>query len=273
MKELVVITGDWHINSLVALCEDEVVLDNGAIYHASTAQKWIRSCWQDFWEKVDDRRKEVDRTTVILNGDLVDGVSNHKVQLITTNEAIQLDMARHFVEPIRKIADGFYVLRGTFFHTGLDAFWEEIIGKEFDSIKEEDTQANSFFHLCLIAALVKLDVEHKPNTSGLVPWTEDAAAARQAYWTRQGYSVNGFMPPDVVIRSHCHRYGIGYSGGVFCFFCPGWQLIPSYVYAKKGGAYTMPPIGGLILTCEDGQFTKDPGILYSGLRQSPWLNQ
>jgi hypothetical protein len=31
MKELVVITGDWHINSLVALCEDEVVLDNGAI--------------------------------------------------------------------------------------------------------------------------------------------------------------------------------------------------------------------------------------------------
>jgi hypothetical protein len=51
--KLLVLTGDLHVNSTVALCPPTVELDDGGTYHHSRTQAWIWNRWIDFWALAD----------------------------------------------------------------------------------------------------------------------------------------------------------------------------------------------------------------------------
>ena len=247
----VVIVGDMHINSTVGLCPSRVTLDDGGTYHPSKAQRWIYRCWTDFWQHVEG----LDRSElyVVFNGDLVEGLHHRTTQLVTHNEETQLAMALQLLEPVARLADHLFVVRGTEAHTGPSAQWEEHLADDLSAERDTVGLTASWWHLPLTVGGVAFDICHHPQTSSRRPWTLDQAASRQASITWAEYHEMGQKPPDVVARSHLHVFGRGWSRESLGVFCPSWQLSTAFG-RRLGAGRKIQPIGGLIFQCQNQHY-------------------
>ena len=160
---VVVIVSDLHVNSTVGLCPQRVALDDGGTYQQSKAQRWIYRCWLDFWQHVDNLPRSA--LYVVLNGDLVEGLHHGTTQLVTHNEETQLGMALQLLEPVARLADYLFIVRGTEAHTGPSAFWEEHIAEDLSAVRDEVGLTASWWHLPLTVEGVTFDICHHPQTT------------------------------------------------------------------------------------------------------------
>jgi len=194
------------------------------------------------------------RLIVVVNGDVVEYDTKKRThQLITRNHATIDALALDVLAPLVDIADGVVIIRGTEAHTGKSASGEERLAADLDNVIPASESVKSHWQLQRKVEGVTFDVAHHTSMGGM-PWTEKQAAVKLAAVTRMRYIEQDQRPPDVVLRSHVHRYSD--SGGnypTFAVTLPAWTLKTAYIH-RIGGENTLSDIGGVVFLCEDGKY-------------------
>lgn len=260
----VAFVADWHVNSTIGLCPGPIQLDDGGLYQPSDEQAWLWDRWREFWAEVG--RLEGRRVAVVC-GDVVESFHHGSVQLITLNQAVELDAAVMSADPMLRAVDEVFVLRGTEVHTGGAGFKEELFAKRIGAVS--DGHGNSSrWHMAQSFGGVHFDVAHHPRTSSMVTYSRDWAASRQASQVALEYDEERLDRPDVVVRAHCHYLGRGFHRDTLCVFLPPWQLSTAFGY-RKGAGHRVEPPGGVLFRIENGQYTWQART-FKPERAAPW---
>ena len=266
LKILIVPVSDLHTGSTVGMCPPRFLLDDGGVYTPSKAQRWQWSKWLEFWQEV--AAVEADEKWLVLCGDAAD--RNGRAQSVTSNKAMILRAALDVLDPALQVTDTYFVIRGTEWHTGSSAWMEENIGEEIDA--QKDDEACSWWYLRLETEGIRLDFSHHPATYSRRPWTRGAAPARQSAILAMEYARSGEQVPDVAVYGHVHGYDeSGKAALPRVFFLPPWQLTTAFGY-RIGAAPRIEPPGGLLLTCEDGQYSVRD-IRFKPQRRKVWTRK
>lgn len=251
---LCALVSDLHANSTVGLCPARVVKDDGGIYLPSREQGWIAECWSDFWQQVDNRKRETGAQVVtVVAGDGPDVNQHAKTQLIEPeNAAIVADITVDVMTEPRIVSDWLIWLRGTEAHGGGAGQLEELVAK---LMKANGPRPDRFSWWQWQAELeeVKLDAAHHPQTNSGLPYGQGAACNRQAFRVWTDYHRMGLEPPQIVLRGHVHWYDEGHFEETRCWYLPPWQLSTAYGYRRGQGA-RIEPVGGLLFELEKGEY-------------------
>jgi hypothetical protein len=244
------IISDCHINSSVGLCQPALQLDDGGSYSPSKTQRWINDCWAQMIDTVTQMR--LGRLITVFNGDICEGDTKRRTyQVISRNPANILSHAADVIDPIAKMSDKLYFVRGTEAHVGKSAWYEEQMGRDFSGAKEPSTKARSWYHLKLELDGVRLDIAHHTNMSGL-PWTSPQAASKLAARVLMTYAKRDERPPHLVIRGHVHRWADSHDDyPVRAVISGGWQAATGYISKIEPGA--LGELGAILVHCDRGR--------------------
>jgi len=265
----VLVVSDTHINSTVALASPTAYLDDGGKHEFSDDQRELWRAWQDVIERA-SRAKRRDRSFyLILNGDLVEDNYHPTTQTISRNQADILNHAAAVLEPLYKIADRVFVIRGTEAHVGLSGVYDELVAKDIDNAVPS-SKAKSWWHLRASFGGALFDIAHH-TSAGQLPWTEKNAANKLASVTRMRYGEMHEEEPQVVLRSHVHKFSD--SGQNFlplrAVVTPCWSLFTSH--SIRIGAENNPPdIGAVFFEIEGGIVQEPTFWKYALKREKVW---
>lgn len=251
---VIIATGDTHINSTVALSCPTIQLDDGGTYHASRAQRYLWDKWVSLWDHVASHYKGK-HIVLLLNGDLGELDTKRRTnQLITTNKATIQQLVYDTLEPAVQIAHGVIVIRGTMAHEGKSQWLEEATAADLLNVIPYGDTTKSWYHFQGDLGGVRIDAAHH-STMGKLPWTAANAANKLAYLAKDYYNDQGIKPPDILLRSHNHRWsdsGFNFPTRAVCLPC--WSWITEFGY-RQGYELTRPHIGALIIEIDGGEYT------------------
>jgi hypothetical protein len=272
MGHILAITGDHHANSTVGLAPPEFILDDGNKVLASERQRWIWARWIAYWKSV-GRVKEQSGwpVTAIMLGELADDLKHkHKTsQLISTNESDMIRLAISTLAPASHFADQIVVLRGTEAHSGVSSNLDETIAREIGA-STSPLGTHSWWQYRADFDGVFIDAAHHPGFSSRVPHTAGNEAMRLASKVFYEYSIENILRsrdgrplvnwPHLVFRGHNHRPadsidnqpGGHPAAAIRSIITPSWQGPTAFAYRISA---SQVPIGGLIVTCQEGRFT------------------
>lgn len=261
MTVVLACVSDIHAGSTVALCPDEIALDDGGSYRASLAQRWLWQCWRDYWERVEAVRAAHPGASLyqVFNGDAVDGNHHGTTQILSGNPVAQAAVVNAAMRvPLSLSPDRLFFIRGTEAHVGASGNAEERIADGLRRDKrpvegDPETGTASWWHLRAEIEGVRLDIAHHGRT-GQREHTRASAAVLHAHDVFLSHAKRKEPAPDLCLRAHYHRFNDSYDA------CPtrvvttgAWQLKTSYVH--KVAADTMADIGGVIVVIEDGTYS------------------
>jgi hypothetical protein len=250
IDKILVAISDTHIGCQLGLCSSLVFLDNGGEYKSNRIQKIICDYWKEFWEVHVPEITGGLPYCVVVNGDTTDGNHHNATHQITHNLTDQAKMAYDLLKPIVEKCEGrFYMIRGTEAHVGKSGQEEERLAKELGAIPNRYKQyARNDLWKKVGSHLVH--IAHHIGTTGSAGYESTAvhkemteAFIEAARW--------GERPPDMIIRSHRHRYfetsfatkkGRGRS-----VVTPGWQAKTPFAYRVVGGRQSQPQFGGVVI--------------------------
>jgi hypothetical protein len=268
MGDAVIFVADTHINSKLGLCCTDVYGDDGDKYEPNLIQKWLWHTWNRCITSIDNITKGYKRT-IILNGDIIDLDSKHRSdQMVAQNPATVLKITDSVLEPLLKIADRLFVVRGTEAHSGPSAWSEESIANRYQAVQDKETKQYAWWQIRGIFGGVKFDVTHHASM-GTLPWTYATTVMRTVQEARMEYLEWQEQAPDVIIRAHQHRYAD--SGTTFStrgVYLPCWQYKTAYLY-RVGRVNAKPHIGAVVFLCNNGKYELIP-LLYEPIRSSTW---
>lgn len=265
---IVAVVSDLHTGSTTGLCVPRFTLDDGGDYVANPLQKHLWKYWKQYWKEIEGLKAKHSLPVVtIINGDAHEGDHHNTPQIITRNEADQLRLAVDVIQPILDVADRIFVIRGTPTHTGKAAWREEKLAEDIGAEREAGGTW-SWWRLRAEFGGVLFDVAHHPETTGRRNWTRDAAHARIAKIVQDDYWLNGYRPPDVVLRAHTHVRGIGEANSplfrTVAYTTPPWQKHTSFAY-RIGAGFNLD-VGGLYFICQDGEVKDWDWIIYENAK-------
>ena len=228
---MVVVAADLHVGSTVAICPPDVRLPDGNYVQLNEVQKWLWSCWCDAWRQIWQMKRNLKaHLYLVLNGDLVEGDHHDTYQLMTRNEGWMVQTAAHLLRGPAKLADDLFVVEGTFAHVGQQGGLDGQVGYLLDA-HTDPRGRYSWAHLLLMTDNdVLFDFRHH-GSMGQLPHTRSNALNRilmEVVWAR---TQQGQRPPDVIVRSHTHRYAdTGDNYKAQAFSTPCWKVTDDYVH-------------------------------------------
>lgn len=270
MPDIVAIVSDTHINSTVGLCPPSVNLDDGGTYNASPAQMWLWHKWKEFSVTVktlaDKHGAEV---TTFFNGDLVEADAKKRShQTITRNKADLVRIATETIAPLVDISKRAFFIRGTEAHVGKSAQYEEEIAADCSIAVKCTETVTSWWQFYGELGGVCFDISHHGRL-GSLPWNRAAPLGQTAIRTLLAYA--GRRVPDVVVRSHNHKYASTHDNyPVMVVATPAWQLATEYTH--RLGIPEPADIGGLIFVCDGKGYTWQKAM-YAPKAAAPWKLQ
>jgi hypothetical protein len=269
-RDVWAVVSDLHAGSTLGLCPPEgVLLDDGGRYMPSNAHVHLWECWLDYWSRVEALVRPGDRLYVALNGDVVEGSHHRSVQIVTENlPATQHEIAMGCLAPALALRPaGIVLIRGTEAHVGSSAAYEERLARDLDCIQEPSTGAYSWWHFQAESNGVLLDFAHHGNV-GKLPWTRQNPTNSLAARIFMASAKSGRRHPDLAIRSHAHQGADSYDiQPVRVVQTRAWQLSTAFVHKIAAGS--VPEIGGLVVTCENGTYDLQK-VEYDWKRIEPW---
>jgi hypothetical protein len=269
------VVSDLHCGSTVALCPDEIALDDGGSYRASLAQRWLWQSWRDYWDRVEVVRASHPGAHLyqVFNGDAVDGAHHGTTQILSGNPVAQAAVLNAAMRvPLSLSPERMFFIRGTEAHVGASGNAEERIADGLRRDKrpvegDPETGTASWWHLRAEIEGVRLDIAHHGRT-GQREHTRASAAVLHAHDVFLSHVKRKERAPDLCLRAHYHRFNDSYDA------CPtrvvttgAWQLKTSYVH--KVAADTMADIGGVIVVIEDGSYTVEK-VQFTASRGHVW---
>jgi len=276
VTHLIAAVGDIHAGSTVAVVPPEgIELDDGGTLLPNKIQRWLYECWAECWgerfRRIYEQTKP-DRFTLILNGDLTDGVHHHSPQLAPL--AGQHFRAAHELlksGPLQYKPDYVHLIRGTEAHVGRAGELEEGIARTLKAegvpmVEDPDTGQVSSYWRRIDVDGVKIDVRHHGRMG-------QRAHTRGPYerWYAQDieleHRLDGETPPDLALRSHLHKYGDSgraHRWTTRLVSLPCWQMMTSY--AHRITAESLSDIGAVVFVVKDGHLGEPEPILFRASR-------
>ncbi len=261
MKSAVIAVSDLHVASTFGLCPPRGMhLDGGGRYEPSKFQAGLYKAWRHFWDEfVPYTVRDYRIAAVVVNGDAIEGIHHNRTGIVGTTLTEMENAAVQLLEPIRDVAERFFFVRGTEAHAGAMAESEEAIAKRLGAVPTETGESShwqvrirprgshTLFHF---AHHIGVTSSAAYETSA--PMREMIATFVEAAQWEQGL-------PDVVVRSHRHRFTLvplpGAKDGVYrrryLAITPGWQL--KTPHAERIDRMRMPHVGGIVFLVEDGK--------------------
>lgn len=249
---------DLQTNSTVGLCPPVVDLDDGGTYHYSRIQRQLWEDYNDFRDRLVSAKGD-GQLFLVFNGDIHEGDHHQTAQIITRNSAIMQNIAADVIDPMARISDKMFLVRGTEAHVGKSASLEEDIANDFDF--EMNGKKRSWWQLQAKFRKKLFDIAHH-TSMGSTPVGRGNAANKIAVEAIFEYANRGETPPDYVLRAHVHRYAD--SGEVYrtrAIILPCWQYRTSYVHKVSTGK--LASIGGVYCEIEDNQSPKWTAVIYA----------
>lgn len=162
---------------------------------------------------------------LIYNGDAIDGKGHLTggTEQITTNRVEQTKMVKHVLDYIK--APKVRITFGSPYHVGKDEDFEEILGNKDKNIRVE---SHGYYDI----EGVRFDVKHKIAASS-IPHGTLTPLAKEILWAQQWHLRHGIPLPDVLIRSHTHRYDQIDHDGVFGIITSSLQGLGSKYGARQ----------------------------------------
>jgi hypothetical protein len=253
-----VVISDMHCGCQFGLCPPEVKLDGGGIYKASPLQLAIWENWQIFWEEWIPQVTHNEPYSLVINGDIMDGVHHNSVTQITHNLADQQKIAEMCLKPIMKKTDGnIYIVRGTEAHVGQSAENEEKLARSLGVLPDEAGNY-SRNELWIRTGSALCHFTHHIGTVGSAAH-ESTAVHKELTESFVEAGRWGDEPPQIVIRSHRHRCSEvripAMKNGETCyaisFTTAGWQGKTPFTFKCSGARITQPQIGGSLIRVGD----------------------
>lgn len=269
MRIALVVFSDLHIGSTVGLCPANVTLDDGGRYAATRAQMWLLDCWRRAWAAA-AKLCEGYEVWAVSNGDLIDGDHHGTYQLWSRNPEDQIRVACEMLSPVQQITRRLFVVRGTEAHVGGSAWMEEAIAHRVEAEPCTVTGTCSWYRLPLLAGGVKFQIAHHASMGGK-ELSRGTAAAGLAVDTMTYCAAHGLSMPDVVVRSHNHRWadsGRTYPVRAVCL--PAWQMGTAYVSRRTPMA--VADVGLCVWLCEAGEYAMHP-IRYQPKEDRYWTSR
>jgi hypothetical protein len=160
-----------------------------------------------------------------------------------------LRAAAQVVEPLIDRAAKTHLIRGTEFHDGTGGADAEQFASMIGAYVDPDIKQYSHWTLNLILDGKRFAFAHHTAVTMVYHATPPAREWREA---KEQYADLGAPIPDVIVRSHVHRWGIfPDTQGRLYFTTPAWQLKNAYGYRRR--PLYLPDIGGLILWVDNGE--------------------
>jgi hypothetical protein len=245
----VVIVSDIHAGCQLAVCPSLVHLDEGGEYIPNEIQKIIYGWWQEFWEVHVPEMTNKLPYSIIVNGDSVDGTHHGSTHQISQNLTDQGKIATELLKPLVDKCEGrFYIIRGTEAHVGKSGQEEERLAMELGAIPNKYGQyaRNELWKIVgnhLIHVLHHIGSTNSQSYESTAVHAELVAAYNEAArW--------GEQPPDIVVRSHRHRYFetiiATQKGRGRAVITPGWQAKTPFSF-KIGSRNQRPQFGGVVI--------------------------
>ena len=252
-KITLVVFGDTHINSTIALCPPKVILDDGNSMMPSMSQRilWEKWCGKDSFIQDVKNAAKGGKLWVVANGDLIESdMKDRSYQTVTKNPATIRRTARDALLPLRDIADRWWSIRGTEAHGGKSNSFEEELAEDFGAEKEPETGSYSWWSLLIDINGFLFDITHHSLGDGR-EWTKLGSAVRLAKQTVIRCAERRERIPNFVIRSHTHFYNDSFDASSICraITLPGWSFASAFSY-RMGFDGRLADVGGLITTID-----------------------
>lgn len=247
MSTIVALASDTHCNSYVGLCPP-TFNHHGGQHKANKVQRWLWSNWLDYVGQVKRQAKKHNAPIVtILNGDLCD-LHPKTTNLITRDKVEMLRLTYAAIKPLVDISARLYIVLGTSSHT--DGF-EEKIAEDLESFKYNEYMW-AHPRVRIVVDGVHIWAAHH-GRMGRLEHTRRMAGIKLAAETGMKCFENRLHPPDVIFRSHQHRWSdSNQNHRIRGIFLPAWQAPTDYIY--KLDADAVEEVGGAIMVCSDGEY-------------------
>lgn len=238
----IVAISDTHCGSTLGLSVKHL-LDDGGTYTPSPLQNKLWEHWKDFW-KWTYRIIGNEPFILVHNGDIVDGVHHRTTTLSSHNLTIQSRLAAEILEPHISRALAYYQIRGTEAHAGQSAQEEEALACVLGAVRDKKSGQYARWELWMEFGNELLHFSHHIGSTtstayeSSAPMRELVAAFVEAGQFRQ-------RPPDMIIRSHRHRYTEVKTPNGRIIVTPGWQLRTPFVF--KIDRMRAPMLGGIVI--------------------------
>ncbi len=249
IRNLVCIS-DTHSGCGLSLCPKKVQLDDGGYYERSDLQKKIGKLWDIFWNEVVPEYTHNEPFIVVHNGDAVDGVHHQSTYQISQNLTDQAEIAYQLLKPIVDKCEGrYYHIRGTEAHVGKSGQAEEALARRLGAIRNSEGQS-ARYDLNLLLGNGLINFLHHIGTTGSQAY-ESTAVHKELTESYIEAARWGRRPPDIIVRSHRHRY-IETSiptvnGKARAVVTPAWQGKTPFAWKIPGARLTTPHFGGIVI--------------------------
>jgi hypothetical protein len=234
-------------------------LDDGGKYRPSRFQLKMLGMWEEFWDEFVPMATRNEPFVVIHNGDAIDGVHHQSTTQISHNLEDQAKIAEALLAPIVERCEGRYFhIRGTEAHVGKSAREEERLARTLGAMPNESGQY-ARYDLWKRVGPKLLHCLHHIGTTGSQAY-ESTAVHKEIVEMFAEAGRWRVQPPDVVVRSHRHRYmrtaipvghktktGKQETGEAISVVTPAWQGKTPFVWKIPGGRLTTPQIGGIVI--------------------------
>jgi len=238
----IVVISDTHINSTVGLWPPDFVRDDSATVPQNKFQRWLWANWLDFQELV----KSIGEYVVVHNGDSIQGIHpSRDEQIVVPGRTDMIKAAEQVLSPLFSGAKERYMVRGTEWHDGSAGSDAEMLAKLLN-VNNSSIGQFSQWEIEMLLNSKRFAFAHHTNATTVYHSTPPAREWREA---KEAYADWNVPIPDVIVRSHVHRWGVFPDDmGRLYFITPAWQLKNAYMYKRR--PRSLPSIGGLILWVE-----------------------
>lgn len=250
----VIIVSDTHCGCQMGLVPDTgAALDGGGRYEPSGLQHKLWDLWQRFQNEWIPRVTRGDPFLLVVNGDALDGNHHGATTQISHNLADQANIAYACLRPLVDRAAAYYHVRGTEAHVGPSGAEEERLAQRLGAVP--DAQGNcARWELWIELHGHLLNFSHHIGTTGSSAY-EATAIGKEMVEAFVESGRWGKRAPQVIVRSHRHRYGkfeqYGDKGLQISLATPAWQLKTPYVHRLALGRLSQPQIGGVLVRVGD----------------------
>ena len=257
MTRLAVVVSDPHAGSAFGLMPRGFFTKEGNEIRLNPIQEWLMSCWDDCWDWF-YKLAGNDEWSLILNGDLVDGVHHGTKEIWSNDESDHGIAAYHLLKPIGLKASSVFLTEGTEIHTKGQ---EHSIAYHLRSagvpvrLPTPHSGAYPSLRIELAGTLCKFD-HHTSTTSR--PYLEASALSITMGAERVETARAGHRVPKVFGRAHRHKFGHFDDGYGVMFTTPPWQALTRY--GRKVVPHAIPQVGLVVLDWRNAEDNSTPAL-------------
>jgi hypothetical protein len=218
-------------------------------------QAWLWKCWEQANAFI-DTTCGADPFTLIVNGDLLEGLHHGSTQVISGDLGDHVNAALEVLKPLAAKAAQTHVVIGTEVHTRNT---EAQIGKALNASKNTDTGRFAHDRLLLEFNGLRLSAMHHCSATSR-QWLESGEYSRALGNERLSCIRAGWGAPDILLRAHRHVAGCFTDFGSMMCVTGAWQMQTRHTHKVVPGAVCEPGI--LILDARNRAQGELPDVRY-----------